>query len=75
MRIARMLAAGEASDVAKALDLISPKAKPSAEDKAFSAFVGSWSRMGAKERRLALAWLAEQGLPKGFSITGQRGDA
>ncbi len=68
-RIAAMLVAGEAPDVARALDLIQPKDKPSGQDKAFTAFTGAWKRMGARERRRALQALEQLGLPKGVRIT------
>ncbi|WP_165184782.1 ParB N-terminal domain-containing protein [Caulobacter soli] len=73
--VASMIVDDGVKDVTAALALRSQKPKPSAADKAFNAFVAGWSRMGARERRLALAEIAKIGLPTGVTLDlGARDD-
>lgn len=72
--VAAMIAGGEAKSVSEAQGLRSQKPQPSPEAKLLSAFLGSYSRMGTRERRLALADLKKLGLPSGITLT-LKGDA
>lgn len=73
--VAGMIIGGEAKSVTDALAMRSQKPTPDPQKKAFNAFVASWGRMGAKERRLALAEIAKIGLPTGVTLDmGGRAD-
>jgi ParB family chromosome partitioning protein len=64
-----LILAGDAKAVADAVSILKQKKKPTAEDRAWSAFFGSWSRMSGAMRRAALTELRAQGLPRGVTIT------
>ena len=66
---AAMILDHSAKTPTEALAMINQKPVLDPDQKAWSAFFGSWSRMSAVKRRLALKELAEQGLPKGARIT------
>jgi hypothetical protein len=66
---AAMILAGEAKGASDALATLRQKPKPSPETKAWSAFLGGWSRMSAATRRDALRELSQRGLPKGCRLT------
>jgi len=66
--VASMIVQGDAKGVTEAVAMRDQKPKPDAQKKVMSAFIGSYSRMGTRERRLALAELARIGLPKGVKI-------
>lgn len=70
-----MIVDGAAKTPGEAAAMLSQKAVPTADEKAWSAFFGGWNRMSAARRKDALRELAEQGLPKGVSITFDGGDA
>jgi ParB family chromosome partitioning protein len=63
-----LIVSGTAKGATDAMGIIQQKPKPSPEKKAWDAFMGSWSRMSAAQRKNALRELAKQGLPKGFSL-------
>lgn len=73
--ITAMLVERTAKDVTTAQAMLNQKPKPDAQKKAMSAFLGSYSRMGARERRLALQELAKLGLPTGVKLTFGKDDA
>jgi len=60
---------GAAKGAAEAVAILRQKPKPRPEDKAWSAFIGSWQRMSAARRKDALRELEQLGLPKGVRIT------
>jgi ParB-like chromosome segregation protein Spo0J len=65
---AELLLAGESRTVSDAQNVLEQKPKPTPDAKAWSAFVGSWTRMSAARRREALRELDQLGLPKGVRI-------
>ena len=67
-KAAAMIVAGGARSPTEALAIIAQRPVLDPDQKAWSAFFGGWSRMSAAKRRHALRELAEQGLPKGFSL-------
>jgi hypothetical protein len=69
-----MIVEGTAKTPTEALAILNQKPVLDPDQKAWSAFFGGWSRMSAAKRRLALKELAEQGLPRGVTITFE-GDA
>lgn len=75
-RIMTALLSGEARSVGEAAAMLTGKVKPAPDAKRLSAFLGSYERMGAAERRAALRTLAKLKLPAGVSITfAEKADA
>lgn len=64
-----MIVAGSARGPGDALAIMAQKPAPAPDAKAWSAFVGGWSRLSAAKRRDALRHLVELGLPKGITIS------
>jgi ParB-like chromosome segregation protein Spo0J len=67
--VAELITSGAAKTPAEAADIIHQRPKPAPEAKAWSAFIGGWSRMSAAMKRQALRELENQGLPKGVTLT------
>lgn len=70
-RIAAQIEAG--ASVQDALKALSPAPQKSPEDKAFSAFIGAFGRMGLREKRAAMKALQGH-LPAGIRIVFDGGD-
>lgn len=67
--VAGLITEGAAKGVTDALGTLREKPLPSPAQKAWSALIASWGRLGGRERKDALRHIAEAGLPKGVTVT------